>query len=155
MSDVIGYAPGAFDLFHVGHLNLLRLAKAHCDVLVAGVVSDEICVRTKGTRPLIPLEERLEIVRSIDIVDAVHAETTADRRDAWRAIGFQRIFKGSDWEGSEKGTALERLLAPMGVEVVYLPYTMHTSSTLLRRTLAARHAATGAEGVPAHAAVAS
>lgn len=155
MSDVIGYAPGAYDLFHVGHLNLLRLAKARCDVLVAGVVSDEICVRTKGTRPLVPLEERLEIVRSIDVVDAVHAETTADRREAWHAIGFQRIFKGSDWKGSEKGIALERLLAPMGVEVVYLPYTMHTSSTLLRRAVASRPAAKAPNPVPVSPAVAS
>jgi glycerol-3-phosphate cytidylyltransferase len=132
---VVGYAPGAYDLFHVGHLNVLRHARERCDVLVAGVVSDEMCELTKGVRPFVPLEERLEIVRSIDIVDAVHAETTPDKLDAWREVGFSRIFKGDDWRGSAKGRALEERFAPYGVEVVYFPYTMHTSSTQLRRAL--------------------
>lgn len=136
MSEVIGYAPGAFDLFHVGHLALLRSARAQCDVLVAGVVSDEICERTKGVRPFVPLEHRLEIVRSIDVVDAVHAETTADKLDAWQEIRFHLIFKGDDWRGTQKGFALEARLATVGAEVVYFPYTMHTSSTMLRRAVA-------------------
>jgi glycerol-3-phosphate cytidylyltransferase len=124
-TSVVGYAPGAYDLFHVGHLNVLRQARRHCDVLVAGVVSDEMCELTKGVRPFVPLEERLEIVRSIDLVDAVHAETTPDKLDAWH--------------GSAKGRALEERFAPLGVEVVYFPYTMHTSSTQLRRALTAAH----------------
>jgi glycerol-3-phosphate cytidylyltransferase len=131
----IGYAPGAFDMFHVGHLNILRHAKSHCDFLVAGVVADEVLEQTKGRRPVIPLAERLEIVRSITVVDEVYAERTADKLDSWRDVGFTHIFKGDDWRGTAKGHKLETDFAKVGVEVVYFPYTMHTSSTLLRRTL--------------------
>jgi len=142
MSGVIGYAPGAYDLFHVGHLTVLQRAREHCDVLVAGVVADEICELTKGVRPFVPLAERLEIVRSIGIVDEVYAETTADKLDAWQDVRFHRIFKGDDWRGTPKGLALEERLGAVGVEVVYFPYTMHTSSTMLRRAVQARAAAT-------------
>ena len=135
---IVGYAPGAYDLFHVGHLNLLRQAAALCDVLVAGVVADEVLERTKGARPFVPLAERLEIVAAIDVVDRVHAERSTDKVDAWRAVGFHRVFKGDDWRGTEKGVALESRLGAHGVEVVYFPYTMHTSSTHLRRALGER-----------------
>jgi glycerol-3-phosphate cytidylyltransferase len=140
MSAVIGYAPGAYDLFHVGHLNVLRQARQHCDVLVAGVVADEVCELTKGVRPIVPLEERLDIVASIGIVDRVHAETTPDKLDAWHEVCFTRIFKGDDWRGTAKGRALEERLGAVGVEVVYFPYTMHTSSTMLRGAVRARAA---------------
>jgi glycerol-3-phosphate cytidylyltransferase len=132
---IVGYAPGAYDLFHVGHLNVLRQAAALCDVLVAGVVADDVLESTKGVLPFVPLSERLEIVASIRVVDRVHAETTPDKLDAWRAVGFHRVFKGDDWRGTEKGDALEARLEAVGVEVVYFPYTMHTSSTHLRRAL--------------------
>jgi glycerol-3-phosphate cytidylyltransferase len=139
-SGVTGYAPGAYDLFHVGHLNVLRQARALCDRLVVGVVSDEICELTKGVRPFVPLEERLDIVASLAIVDEAYAETTPDRLDAWQDVRFDRIFKGDDWRGTAKGIALEERFAPLGVEVVYFPYTMHTSSTMLRQALSARAA---------------
>ena len=135
MSHVIGYAPGVYDLFHVGHLNALRFAREHCDVLVAGVVSDEMSWTAKGVRPFIPLQERLAIVGSLRIVDAVHAEHTTDKLDAWREIGFHRFFKGNDWRGTAKGEALESKFDAVGVEVVYFPYTLHTSSTRLRREI--------------------
>jgi glycerol-3-phosphate cytidylyltransferase len=137
MSRLVGYAPGAYDLFHVGHLNLLRQAAEHCDHLVAGVVSDEVLVLTKGRAPVVPLAERMEIVRSLRIVDEVHAEVVPDKLDTWRAVGFDVIFKGDDWRGTAKGRRLERDFAAVGVEVRYFPYTMHTSSTALRRALAA------------------
>ena len=137
MTRVIGYAPGAYDLFHVGHLNLLRHAAEHCDHLVAGVVSDEMLQLTKGRLPVVPLAERLEIVRSLRIVDEVHAEVVPDKLDTWREVGFDVIFKGDDWRGTEKGDRLERDFAAVGVEVRYFPYTMHTSSTALRRALSA------------------
>jgi glycerol-3-phosphate cytidylyltransferase len=149
MSGVIGYAPGAYDLFHVGHLNVLRQAREHCDVLVAGVVADEICELTKGVRPLVPLEERLEIVRSVGIVDEVYAETTTDKRHAWQDVRFHRIFKGDDWRGTPKGRALEERLGALGVDVVYFPYTMHTSSTMLRRAVQERAVARPSRVVPA------
>jgi glycerol-3-phosphate cytidylyltransferase len=137
---VTGYAPGAYDLFHVGHLNVLREARALCDHLVVGVVSDEMCELTKGVRPFVPLQERVDIIRSIRIVDDVHVEATPDKLDAWKAVRFDRIFKGDDWRGTAKGGALEERLGAVGVEVVYFPYTMHTSSTMLRRAVASRSA---------------
>lgn len=140
MGPVIGYVPGAFDLFHIGHLNALRQARQWCDVLVAGVVSDEVCVATKGVQPTVPLSERLEIVEAIGIVDAVYAENTASKLDSWHDVGFRRIFKGDDWEGTAKGLRLEREMAAVGVEVTYFPYTLQTSSTALRKALAHRGA---------------
>jgi glycerol-3-phosphate cytidylyltransferase len=135
VGQVVGYAPGVYDLFHVGHLNILRHAKNLCDVLIAGVVSDEMCVQAKGIRPFIPLAERLQIVSHIDCVDRTHVETVPDKLDTWRELGFDLIFKGDDWRGQPKGEKLERDFAPVGVEVVYFPYTVHTSSTQLRRAL--------------------
>jgi glycerol-3-phosphate cytidylyltransferase len=134
---LIGYAPGAYDLFHIGHLNLLRHAAEHCDHLIAGVVSDEMLLLTKGRAPVVPLAERMEIVRGLRVVDDVHAEVVPDKLDTWRAVGFDVIFKGDDWRGTEKGRRLERDFASVGVEVRYFPYTVHTSSTALRRALAA------------------
>jgi glycerol-3-phosphate cytidylyltransferase len=134
---VIGYAPGAYDLFHVGHLNILRHASANCDFLIAGVVSDEMLVLTKGRAPVIPLAERMDIVRSLRFVDDVHAEVVPDKIDTWRQVRFDVIFKGDDWRGTPKGDRLERDFVEVGVEVRYFPYTMHTSSTVLRKALAA------------------
>jgi glycerol-3-phosphate cytidylyltransferase len=135
MTARIGYAAGAFDLFHVGHLNILRHAKENCDVLIAGVVSDEMLRQVKGIEPVIPTAERVEIVRSIRYVDKVHVETVPDKLDVWEQVGFTHFFKGDDWRGTEKGRRLERDFARVGVEVVYFPYTVHTSSTSLRRAL--------------------
>ena len=137
MTRRIGYAAGAFDLFHIGHLNILRHAKRECDYLIAGVVSDEMLELTKGAAPVVPLHERLEIVRSIAYVDEAVAETVPDKLDMWRELRFDVFFKGDDWRGTEKGLRLEREFAAVGVEVVYFPYTMTTSSTQLRRALAA------------------
>ncbi|WP_419818314.1 adenylyltransferase/cytidyltransferase family protein [Glaciibacter flavus] len=131
----IGYAAGAFDLFHVGHLNLLKHARSSCDHLIAGVVSDEMLERNKGIRPVVPLAERLEIVRQIRYVDEAIAETVPDKLDTWRELRFDIFFKGDDWRGTERGDRLEREFGAVGVEVVYFPYTMHTSSTALRRAL--------------------
>ena len=136
MSIRIGYAPGAYDLFHVGHLNMLRHAKSQCDFLIAGVVSDEMLELTKGRRPVIPLEERLAIVSHISYVDRAVAEVVPDKLDTWESVRFNVLFKGDDWRGTAKGEKLERDFAAVGVEVVYFPYTMHTSSSMLRRVLA-------------------
>jgi glycerol-3-phosphate cytidylyltransferase len=135
LTAIVGYAPGAYDLFHIGHLNVLRHAKSQCDHLIAGVVSDEMCELTKGQLPFIPLTERLEIVRHVRFVDEVHAETVPDKLATWEILRFNRIFKGDDWRGTSKGIKLEADFAQVGVEVVYFPYTVHTSSTQLRRAL--------------------
>jgi glycerol-3-phosphate cytidylyltransferase len=131
----IGYAPGAFDLFHVGHLNLLREAKRQCDFLIAGVVSDEILTAHKGVTPVVPLSERLEIVRNVRFVDAAHPAMTNDKIEIWRDLRFNVLFKGDDWRGTDKGDRLERDFAAVGVDVVYFQYTSSTSSSKLRRTL--------------------
>jgi len=136
MGPIVGYVPGVFDLFHVGHLNALRQARPMCDVLVAGVVSDEVCEATKGIVPTVPLAERIEIVDAIGIVDATYAERTTDKLDAWREVGFHRLFKGDDWKGTAKARALEEKMAGVGVEIVYFPYTLQTSSTALRAAIA-------------------
>lgn len=131
----IGYVPGVYDMFHIGHLNILRNARLHCDHLIAGVVSDEMAERAKGRRPVVPLVERLEIVRSIRYVDDVAAEMVPDKVRMWEQLRFDVLIKGDDWRGTPKGVALEKAMASVGVEVAYLPYTAHTSSTLLRRVL--------------------
>ncbi len=131
----IGFAPGVYDLFHVGHLNILREARRHCDRLVAGVTSDDLAMRLKGRRPVIPLAERLAIVRSLRCVDVAVVESEEDKLRTWERVGFHTIFKGDDWRGTPKWNELERRFAEVGVEVVYFPYTVHTSSTLLRGAL--------------------
>lgn len=131
----IGYAAGAFDLFHIGHLNLLRHAKQQCDLLVAGIVSDEMLRAVKGIEPFITTHERAEIVSALECVDDIYVETTPDKMDAWRDVGFTHFFKGDDWRGTAKGRTLERRFAQVGVEVVYFPYTAHTSSRQLRGAL--------------------
>jgi glycerol-3-phosphate cytidylyltransferase len=135
MATRVGYAPGVYDLFHIGHLNILRRASELCDVLIAGVVSDEMAQLAKGVSPVIPVQERLEIVRSIRYVDSAVVEVVPEKIETWRQVGFDIIFKGDDWKGTPKGHKLERDFAAVGVEVVYLPYTVHTSSTQLRLAL--------------------
>ncbi|MCU1443335.1 MAG: cytidyltransferase-related domain protein [Cryobacterium sp.] len=133
----VGYAAGAFDLFHIGHLNILKHARSQCDYLIAGVVSDEMVKVAKGSDPIVPLAERLEIVRNISFVDEAVAEVVADKLETWRQLRFNVFFKGDDWRGTERGQLLERRFAEVGVDVVYFPYTAHTSSTILRRALEA------------------
>ncbi|MFE5895546.1 adenylyltransferase/cytidyltransferase family protein [Streptomyces sp. NPDC002285] len=135
MRERLGYAPGVFDLFHVGHLNVLRRARGHCDRLVAGVCSDDLVVRLKGRPPVVPLAERLQIVRSVRYVDETFVATVDDKMEIWKEVGFDVIFKGDDWLGTDVWTRLETEFARVGVEVVYFPYTEHTSSTLLRDAL--------------------
>ena len=154
----IGYAPGAFDLFHIGHLNLLRRAKQHCDFLIAGVVADDVLIQHKGVTPVIPLSERLEIVCNVRFVDRAHAAMTNDKIEIWNELRFNLLFKGDDWQGTWKGEKLEHDLAAVGVEVVYVPYTQATSSSALRRTLqnidamAARTVAAAGHPAPTRAA---
>ena len=131
----IGYAPGAFDLFHIGHLNILKHAKSQCDYLIAGVVSDDMLEQAKGRLPVIPLAERMEIVSSIGYVDKVVAETVPDKLQVWQELRFNVFFKGDDWKGTPKGERLEAAFRAVGVDVIYFPYTVHTSSSALRTAL--------------------
>lgn len=131
---IIGYTTGVFDLFHIGHLNLLRRAKEKCDYLIVGVTVDEL-VAYKGKHPVIPFEERIEIVRAIRYVDEAVAQTTMDKMQAWEKYHFQRMFVGDDWKNTEKWNNYERQFQKVGVEIIYFPYTKTTSSTLINQTL--------------------
>lgn len=132
---VIGYAPGVYDLFHIGHLNILRRASEHCDQLVAGVVTDDVVYRAKAQYPVVPFSERLDIVRSIRFVDLAVPDPHVDKFDSWREVRYDVIFKGDDWRGTARALRLERQLAEVGAEIRYFPYTVQTSSTELRKFL--------------------
>ncbi len=131
---IIGYTTGVFDLFHVGHLNLLKNAKGMCDKLIVGVTTDEL-VSYKNKRAVIPFEERLEIVRSIEYVDVAVPQENMNKLEAWEHIRFDVMFVGDDWAKSDKWKKFEEEFEAIGVNVVYFPYTKSTSSTLINETL--------------------
>ena len=130
----IGYTTGVYDLFHIGHLNLLRKAKAQCDYLIVGVSTDDL-VEYKGKRSVIPFEERKEIVGAIKFVDEVVTQENMDKLGAWKKYHFNVMFVGDDWKGTDKWNKIEADLKDVGAEVVYFPYTKGTSSTLINETL--------------------
>lgn len=131
---VIGYTSGVYDLFHVGHLNLLRNAKSMCDKLIVGVTTDEL-VSYKNKRAVIPFEERLEIVRSIEYVDAVVPQDSMNKFEMWDKLKFDVIFVGDDWHATDKWKEFDRQFKEVGVRIVYFPYTKGVSSTLLNEVL--------------------
>ncbi len=131
---VIGYTSGVYDLFHIGHLNLLKNAKGLCDKLVVGVSVDEL-VAYKHKRAVIPFAERLEIVRSIKYVDAAIPQDDLDKFKMWEKLHFDVLFVGDDWFKSERWQEMEKKFDAVGVRVVYFPYTKGTSSTILTETL--------------------
>ncbi|ENP8456979.1 adenylyltransferase/cytidyltransferase family protein [Photobacterium damselae] len=135
----IGYTTGVFDMFHIGHLNLLKRAKLECDYLIVGVTTDELSAQAKGKKPIIPLVERMEIVENIKFVDEVIPQVNYDKYEAWRNIGFDKMFVGDDWKGSNKWNELEKEFNSLGVEIVYFPYSKNTSSTVLRKKLKIIH----------------
>ncbi len=135
MKQVIGYTAGAFDMFHIGHLNVLKNARAQCDHLVVGVNSDKLIKTYKNKHVIIPIKERLEIVKAIEFVDQVLTVDSLDKIAIWNKIHFNKIFIGSDWRGSERWIETEKKLSRLEAKVVYLPYTTGTTSTLLREKL--------------------
>ena len=130
----VGYTSGVYDLFHIGHLNLLRNAKAMCEKLVVGVTTDEL-VSYKNKRAVIPFTERMEIVRAIEYTDAVVPQDSMDKFEMWQKLKFDVMFVGDDWFQSEKWEELDAMFREVGVRIVYFPYTKGTSSTLLNETL--------------------
>lgn len=133
---VIGYTTGVYDLFHVGHLNLLKRASAFCDHLIVGVTTDELSLARKGKLPVIPFEERVEIVRALRCVGDVVPQADMDKFAAWERYRFHKMFVGDDWKGHAAWVKLESRLSVHGVEIVYFPYTPHVSSSHLRSVLA-------------------
>lgn len=129
-----GYTTGVYDLFHIGHLNLLKNAKEHCDYLIVGISSDK-AAQYKNKIPFICQEERMAIVEAIKYVDEVVLQEDLDKVKAWDKLHYDVLFVGSDWQGSEKWNEYERQLAQKGVKVCYLPYTKSTSSTILQKTI--------------------
>lgn len=134
---ITGYVPGGFDMLHIGHLNILREAAKRCDRLIAGVATDESLYAMKNRYPVISFDERIQIVGALRMVDLAVPDTSQDKRLAWQANHFDVIFKGSDWQGTAKGERLEAEMAEVGAQVVYMPYTLSTSSTMLREAITA------------------
>lgn len=130
----IGYTTGVYDLFHIGHLNLLKNAKGMCDKLIVGVTVDEL-VAYKGKKAMIPFEDRIEIVRSIKYVDAAVPQYDMDKLEACKKLGAQFLFVGDDWYGTEKWQAYEKEFAEAGIKIVYFPYTKGISSTQITKAL--------------------
>ena len=132
---IIGYTTGVFDMFHVGHLNLLARAREQCDRLIVGVSTDDVVLEYKKHVPIVPYAERVAIVKAIRYVDEVVPQTSMDKFAAWEKLRFNRLFHGNDWKGSAMYNEVEAKLKAVGVEVVYFPYTQGTSSTLLAERL--------------------
>jgi glycerol-3-phosphate cytidylyltransferase len=132
---IVGYTTGVFDLFHIGHLNILRNAKAMCDRLVVGVTTDELMAEYKKKEPVIPFTERCEILRGLRCVDVVIAQKTMDKLKTWEKIRFDVMFVGDDWYQTPKWKGIQKKFNKLGVRIVYFPYTQGTSSTLINETL--------------------
>lgn len=132
--EIIGYTAGVYDLFHIGHLNLLKNAKKYCDKLIVGVSTDKVA-QYKNKHPFICQEERMEIVRAIRYVDDVVPQDDLDKFKAWENLHYDILFVGSDWQGTDKWNEYEQKLAKVGAKVIYLPYTKTTSSTILQNTI--------------------
>ena len=131
----IGYTTGVYDMFHIGHLNILKRAKEQCDYLIVGVSTDELVESYKHKMPIIPFDERMAIVESIRYVDRVVPQESMDKFQAWEKLHFDAIFHGDDWKGSSMYDEIENKLASVGVDMVFLPHTDGTSSTLLSEKL--------------------
>jgi len=131
----IGYTTGVFDLFHIGHLNILKRARLECDYLIVGITTDELAMSVKGEKPFIPFEERVEIVESIKFVDEVVPQTTYNKMKAWNNLKFDRMFVGDDWKNTKEWIQIEKDFSKYNVEIIYFSYTTHTSSTILRDVL--------------------
>lgn len=131
---IIGYTTGVYDLFHIGHLNLLKSAKGMCDRLIVGVTVDEL-VAYKGKKSMIPFEDRIEIVRSIKYVDAAVPQQDMDKLTACKKLGAKILFVGDDWYGTEKWKDYEKEFEKEGIRIVYFPYTKGVSSTKITEAL--------------------
>ena len=128
----IGYTQGTFDMFHIGHLNLLHQAKDLCEELIVGVNTDQLVNEYKHKVPVVKERDRAAIIGELRCVDKVLLCNTLDKIDAWQRLHFDAVFIGSDWKGNERWKQTESDLKPLGAEVVYLRHTDGVSSSLLR-----------------------
>ena len=132
---VIGYTTGVYDMFHIGHLNIIKHAKEQCDYLIVGVSTDELVLKEKNKRPIISFSERWAIVEAIKYVDKVVPQYDKNKYSAWEKYHFNKMFVGSDWKGTLQWNEFEKQFGPLNVEIVYLDHTEGISSTILRDRL--------------------
>ncbi len=132
---IIGYTTGVYDMFHVGHLNILQRAKQQCDILIVGVSTDELVEKEKNKTPIIPFEDRMRIIESIRYVDKVVPQTDKNKFGAWEKLQFHKMFVGSDWQGTPQWKKYEEEFSKVGVEIVYLQHTDGISSSMLREKI--------------------
>lgn len=128
----VGYTTGVFDMFHIGHLNILKRAKEQCEYLIVGVSTDETVESYKHKMPIIKFEDRCAIVEAIKYVDEVVPQTSMNKMEAYKKLKFDALFHGSDWQGSDMYNQIIKEFAEVGVDVVFLPHTDGISSTLIR-----------------------
>lgn len=131
----IGYTTGVFDLFHVGHLNILKKAKENCEFLIVGVSTDELVMEYKNKQPVIPHNERMEIVAGIKYVDKVVSQTNRDKFTAWENLQFNRMFVGDDWKGDPLFNEVEIKFKHVGVDIIYFPYTKGVSTSIVKEKI--------------------
>ena len=135
---IVGYTTGVFDMFHIGHLNVLKNAKEQCDYLIVGVSTDEVVIKNKNKEPIIPFKDRVSIVESIKYVDLVIPQERYDiegKIETVKKYGVNIVFVGSDWKGTNKWNSIEKELMKEGCKVVYLPHTDGISSSILRNNI--------------------
>ena len=132
---VIGYTSGVYDMFHIGHLNIIQRAKEQCDYLIVGVTSDELCLKRKNKLPIIPEKDRIAIVKAIKYVDKVIVQSDMDKLRIVKDYHVDKVFVGSDWKGTKSWNEYENAFKAVGCEVVYLDHTDGISSTILRERL--------------------
>lgn len=131
----VGYTTGVYDLFHIGHLNILKKAKEQCEYLIVGVSTDELVKEYKHKVPVIPYDERVAIVEAIKYVDKVVPQTSMDKLKAWETLHYDVLLHGDDWKGTSMYNRVEKKLLDVGVKLVFLPHTQGTSSTEITKRL--------------------
>lgn len=138
MDKIVGYTCGAFDMFHVGHLNILRNAKSMCDHLIVAVSTDQLIESKKDTKSLIPFEHRIEIVRNIKYVDTVIPQNSLDKIEAYRKLKYNMLFVGDDWYDNPKWSDYENELKSYGAKIIFFPYTEAISTTKIKNEISRR-----------------
>lgn len=132
---IIGYTDGVYDMFHVGHLNMIKEAKSRCDYLIVGVHSDDVVYSYKNHYPVIDEQDRCEIINSLKYVDEAHITRSRDKIDLFTKYHFDVVFIGDDWKGTDRWNHIELELAKVNVKVEYIPYTKGISSTQIREKI--------------------
>lgn len=135
MKKIVGYTTGVYDMFHIGHLNILRRAKEQCDYLIVGVSVDELVRKDKNKTPIIQFKDRCTIIEAIKYVDQVVPQFDKNKMGAWEQYHFDKMFVGSDWKGTDVWNGFEKEFAKVGVEIIYLDHTDGISSTILREKI--------------------